>query len=172
MSSKSLDLTTTPCAKCGKTSTENEEMIACDNCDLWYHTRCVGLTVVPKKDKKWFCPVATCQAVLQEYQKQKKALSQKKKADPPTVTLSVTPSIPSSVEEKLKQMEAERKRLEAEMDAECLLREKEIEMKNALKERRMRMNRGTAGKGRASQPDEEDGSRVPREDVQDRETVG
>ncbi|KXJ67760.1 hypothetical protein RP20_CCG014898 [Aedes albopictus] len=121
-------------------------MIACDGCDRWFHIRCVGLTTAPKKDKKWFCKEATCQAVFLEYQKQKKASRTKKIAEEfdrlsQKSSDRQPPALSPAVEEKLKAMEAEKKRLEEEMDAELLLREKEMEMKNALKARRMRMER-------------------------------
>ncbi|XP_055522474.1 uncharacterized protein LOC129716664 [Wyeomyia smithii] len=128
MSSKSLDLTATPCEQCGQISTENEAMIACDNCDRWYHTRCVGVNTVPKKDKKWFCPDASCQAVCQEKLKKTR---EKKNATP----------IPPTVAEKLKAMEAERKRKEEEMEAEWLIKQKELEINNALKEKQMHLER-------------------------------
>ncbi|XP_058837537.1 uncharacterized protein LOC131693614 [Topomyia yanbarensis] len=145
MSERSLDLTTTACAECGKTSTRDEKMIACDSCDCWFHIRCVGLTTVPKKDKKWFCKEITCERVFQEYQKQKKASRTKKIAEEydklSTKSTDNRPPlpVPAAVEEKLEAMEIENQRLEEEMDAEMLLKEKEMEMKNALKIRRMRM---------------------------------
>ncbi|XP_053692624.1 uncharacterized protein LOC128741073 [Sabethes cyaneus] len=127
MSSKSLDLTTTPCEQCKQISTENEAMIACDNCDQWYHTRCVGITTMPKKDKKWFCPDDSCQAVYQE-----KLKKNRDKKNP-------TP-IPPTVAEKLKAMDAERKGKEEEMEAEWMIKQKEIEINNALKEKQMRLD--------------------------------
>jgi cellobiose-specific phosphotransferase system component IIA len=41
---------------CKKDSDDN--MVSCDNCEMWYHFKCVGL---PNKDIKnnWFCPFCT-----------------------------------------------------------------------------------------------------------------
>ncbi|XP_058828874.1 uncharacterized protein LOC131688562 [Topomyia yanbarensis] len=146
MSESNMDFTMTPCEACGKVSTQNEEMIACDSCERWYHSRCVEVTVATKKDTKWFCPEDGCQAVSQSYQKQKKANRSKKNTEESDRSSAKSlerqpPTLPPSVAAKIRAMEAEKKRLEEEMDAECLLREKEIEMKNALKERRMRLDR-------------------------------
>ncbi|XP_062558024.1 uncharacterized protein LOC134222897 [Armigeres subalbatus] len=146
MSESKMDFTTTPCEACGELSTQDEEMIGCDSCEHWFHSRCVEVTAAAKKDKKWFCPEGVCQAVSQAYQKQKKS-SRSRKAPEDSDRASVKsnepllPALPSSVEERIRAMDAEKKRLEEEMDAERLIREKELEIKNALKERRMVMER-------------------------------
>lgn len=126
MSSKSLDMTTTPCEQCKQVLTENEAMIACDNCDRWFHLRCVGLTTVPRK---WFCSDASCQVVCQE--KLKKNRDKKNPTAPPHPTVA----------EKLKAMEAERKSKEEEMEAEWFIKQKEMEINNALQEKRRRLER-------------------------------
>ncbi|XP_062551647.1 uncharacterized protein LOC134216878 [Armigeres subalbatus] len=146
MSESKMDFTTTPCEACGELSTQDEEMIGCDSCEHWFHSRCVEVTAAAKKDKKWFCPEGVCQAVSQAYQKQKKS-SRSRKAPEDSDRASVKsnepllPALPSSVEERIRAMDAEKKRLEEEMDAERVIREKELEIKNALKERRMVMER-------------------------------
>ncbi|XP_055622871.1 uncharacterized protein LOC129766371 [Toxorhynchites rutilus septentrionalis] len=35
---------------------KKEDMVACDECDRWFHISCVGLTYLPKKDERWVCP--------------------------------------------------------------------------------------------------------------------
>jgi len=37
-----------------RSSREDEEMVACDSCDEWFHISCLGLKRVPKS-KNWFC---------------------------------------------------------------------------------------------------------------------
>ncbi|KAH3716299.1 hypothetical protein DPMN_059018 [Dreissena polymorpha] len=50
------------CYKCGKAYTENEEWIACDICNKWYHRRCCGLSSLTKwkyytkVNRKFCCP--------------------------------------------------------------------------------------------------------------------
>ena len=32
-----------------------DDMVACDECELWYHANCVKLPELPAKDKRWIC---------------------------------------------------------------------------------------------------------------------
>ncbi|XP_058464571.1 uncharacterized protein LOC131438509 [Malaya genurostris] len=146
MSESNLDFTMTPCEACGEISTQNEEMIACDNCERWYHTRCVDVTAADKKGKKWFCPEDVCQAASQDYQKRKKMSRSKNNAeDSDSLTTKSGerqhPPVSPSLQNKIKEMEVEKKRLEEEMDAEYLLKVKELELRKSMREKKMRLER-------------------------------
>ena len=32
-----------------------DDMVACDECELWYHLKCVKLPKFPAKDQRWIC---------------------------------------------------------------------------------------------------------------------
>lgn len=68
-----LDLTETPCAECDEVSTENEEMICCDGCQQWFHSRCVGVTADANKEAKWYCAGEVCQKKKKKNSRTKKS---------------------------------------------------------------------------------------------------
>ncbi|RUS13318.1 hypothetical protein BC937DRAFT_95508 [Endogone sp. FLAS-F59071] len=39
-------------------------MVACDNCEVWFHGRCVGVTAIAE-DEKWFCPRCKTKGTVQ-----------------------------------------------------------------------------------------------------------
>lgn len=39
-------------------------MVACDNCEVWFHGRCVGVTAIAE-DEKWFCPRCKAKGIVQ-----------------------------------------------------------------------------------------------------------
>lgn len=147
--SEPMEFTQTPCTACGQISTENEEMVGCENCDQWYHFRCVGVTTeMMRKEKKWFCSETTCQETAVEYRKNEKGKKSKqiikstdesdresKKSDRQSVL---------TIEQRLKSMEKNQKLMEKEVEAEWLLKEKEMnfrcdmEKKKLIMERKMR----------------------------------
>lgn len=43
------------CPACSVAYADGVDMIACDNCDVWYHFACVGITQAPPADEKWYC---------------------------------------------------------------------------------------------------------------------
>ncbi|XP_055623158.1 uncharacterized protein LOC129766604 [Toxorhynchites rutilus septentrionalis] len=129
-----MDFTLTPCAACNKTSSENEGMVGCDSCSRWFHYRCVGVTAVVKKEKKWFCSDAACQEMAIKYQTKKPP----KKSSTRSTTKS--DAVPTQ-EEKLKAMEEEFKRKMQELEFERIIKEKEMEFKLALQERKLQMEK-------------------------------
>ncbi|XP_055522378.1 uncharacterized protein LOC129716568 [Wyeomyia smithii] len=125
-----LDLTQTPCAACGEISTSNEGMVGCDGCESWYHNRCVGIVDETKLDKRWFCTAESCKALALKYRKEKEIKRGKGSG-------KKNPEIAKSVEQQLKEMEENRKRLEQEMEAEAVLKRNEREIKRALEQKRL-----------------------------------
>jgi len=50
-----------PCVKCKKVYDGVNDMICCDNCDVWAHVRCAGLLKIPPDNTNYYC--ATCIAL-------------------------------------------------------------------------------------------------------------
>ncbi|XP_052565036.1 uncharacterized protein LOC128093168 [Culex pipiens pallens] len=124
MADENPDFTETPCSTCNTVSTEDELMVGCDSCKLWFHARCVNLNPADKKSgKKWYCPDKDCQ-------KKKKT---KKSVEVPL-------PLPPELQEKLKALEETRKRMEAEQEMGRILKEKELEMAVYLQERQMKID--------------------------------
>ena len=46
------------CPTCGEKD-NGSPMIACDDCDAWYHWVCVGIQVAPAEDVDWYCRSCT-----------------------------------------------------------------------------------------------------------------
>lgn len=137
-----MEFTQTPCAACGNISTEDEEMVCCESCNRWSHSRCVGLTAAAKKEKKWYCNEAACQVAAKEYQKKKKKSGRGRKDTDESDRSSVKSDCPlTSSELLLKEMEENQARLEREFEAECKLREKEMIFKIALEEKKLRFEK-------------------------------
>jgi hypothetical protein len=40
---------------CGTTDDDGERMIACDACEVWMHTRCVGIVDSAGTPRRWTC---------------------------------------------------------------------------------------------------------------------
>lgn len=47
------------CRLCENPNEAQPFMIACDECDRWFHLGCVNLTERPKKSDTWLCPRCT-----------------------------------------------------------------------------------------------------------------
>lgn len=46
-----------PCPMCGRSYTQKEFWIACDNCDTWYCGRCAKMNAIKaERTKQWHCP--------------------------------------------------------------------------------------------------------------------
>ncbi|XP_038117142.1 uncharacterized protein LOC119769264 [Culex quinquefasciatus] len=124
MADENPDFTKTPCSTCKEVSTEDELMVGCDSCKLWFHTRCVNFNPADKKSgKKWYCPDKDCQ-------KKKKT---KKSVEVPL-------PVPPELQEKLDALEETRKRAEAEQEMTRVLKEKEFELAAYLEERQMKID--------------------------------
>ncbi|XP_058456571.1 uncharacterized protein LOC131433969 [Malaya genurostris] len=139
-STPSLDLTTTPCGICGP-STCDEQMIGCDGCSKWFHSRCVGVNVDSIPDK-WYCQSKACQKQAQEYlQKVKDPKEQAggQKVDELDETVGFSIKSSSSVENRIKALEEKQKQQTEELDAEIWLQQKERKMQRALKRKKMEM---------------------------------
>ena len=52
-----------PCIECNKTVRRNQEVIACNNCELWSHRKCSGLSkshlTLTSAEEPWRCTVCT-----------------------------------------------------------------------------------------------------------------
>ncbi|XP_053699157.1 uncharacterized protein LOC128746133 [Sabethes cyaneus] len=136
--SEFLDLIMTPCGICGP-STCDEEMIGCDGCAKWFHSRCVGVTEdsVPEK---WYCHSKACQ---QEYQKQQKD-SQRQTRGKKTAEESDKPSDTvrkgtSGIEQRMKELEEKRKRQDKELEAEMQLQQMERRMQRDFERKKLEM---------------------------------
>ncbi|XP_053686221.1 uncharacterized protein LOC128735757 [Sabethes cyaneus] len=133
-----LDLTTTPCGVCGP-STRDEQMISCDGCAEWFHSRCVGVAEdsVPEK---WYCQNRACQQEYQKQQKDAKRQARGKKAadesDKPSDTLREGTS---ATEQRMKELEEQRKRQEEELEAEMQLKKMERRMQRDIERKRLEM---------------------------------
>ncbi|XP_062707101.1 uncharacterized protein LOC115264963 [Aedes albopictus] len=126
-----LDFTETPCAACDDVSTENEKMIGCDGCQLWFHLRCVGVSVEEaEKKKKWYCADDKCQ------QAKKKRKNPVKKNGDESDRSSVKSDATLTLEQKLKAMEESQVRMEQELDAEIVLKRKEKEIQRSIERKR------------------------------------
>lgn len=69
-------------------------MIGCDSCDSWYHFKCVGISVEPRKEEVWIC--ADCRRVKPK----KKGDSKVSKAAPVVQTYRSSSDVSSSVPRK------------------------------------------------------------------------
>ncbi|XP_065094567.1 uncharacterized protein LOC135715082 [Ochlerotatus camptorhynchus] len=135
-----LNLTETPCGICGP-STCAEEMIGCDGCSEWFHSRCVGISE-GKSMKKWYCQSKACQEKAQEYQKQKDAKKQarsKKQTDESDKSSVNSRLGASSVEAKVRALEERQKKQYEELAVELQLRKKEREMQRAFESKKMEL---------------------------------
>ncbi|XP_053686396.1 uncharacterized protein LOC128735940 [Sabethes cyaneus] len=142
------NFTLTPCSSCGNTSEIDEGMVACDNCDMWFHYRCVRETEESlQHQEKWFCPSETCKKTGEEYLK--KADDASKGAKPKKLPVPDEQSDKSStksdrqpistLDKKLKALEKEQKTKEKEIEMERVLREKRMQMDRTLKEKQLQM---------------------------------
>ncbi|KAL3083335.1 hypothetical protein niasHS_011137 [Heterodera schachtii] len=43
------------CPTCSVAYVEGQEMVACDDCDRWYHWGCVGILIPPPEKAQWYC---------------------------------------------------------------------------------------------------------------------
>uniref|UniRef100_A0A914HHC8 PHD-type domain-containing protein n=1 Tax=Globodera rostochiensis TaxID=31243 RepID=A0A914HHC8_GLORO len=43
------------CPTCSVAYVEGQEMVACDDCDRWYHWGCVGILIPPPERAQWYC---------------------------------------------------------------------------------------------------------------------
>ncbi|XP_055522556.1 DNA ligase 1-like [Wyeomyia smithii] len=107
-------------------------MVGCNGCESWYHNRCVGIIDESKLDKIWFCTSESCRALALKYRKEKEAKKGKGSGKKNPEDSGV-----KSVEQRLKEMEEEQKRLEKEMETEAMLKRKEREIKRALEQKRL-----------------------------------
>ncbi|XP_055542734.1 inner centromere protein A-like [Wyeomyia smithii] len=136
-----LDLTATPCGICGP-STCDEQMICCDSCMKWFHSRCVGVAEdsIPEK---WYCQSKACQQQAQEYQKQyKEARKQargKKTPDEFEKSSSTLRKSTSSVEQRMKELEERQKRQNEELEAEMRLQQMEKRMQREFEKKKLEM---------------------------------
>lgn len=58
-----------------------DNMVACDECDRWYHIRCAKLTRMPTAEETWIC--VKCMTNQEKWQKQG-AAAEKQNASPST----------------------------------------------------------------------------------------
>ncbi|XP_062557012.1 WD repeat-containing protein 87-like [Armigeres subalbatus] len=150
----------TACGSCGTTSEVDEQMIGCDNCDRWFHTRCVGVTAEAAKENKWFCPSTECQQQYSEYLKKLEKEEKKKKSSKKNKAVgeefdrasnksskSVNDS-GSELEKRLKELEDEQQAKERKMEIEMIILQKRIEMETALKEKKMKLENAIRAKQR------------------------
>ncbi|XP_058823003.1 uncharacterized protein LOC131684292 [Topomyia yanbarensis] len=132
-SASQMDLTSTPCGICGP-STCDEQMIGCDGCLKWFHTRCVGVKEDSIPDK-WYCQSKACRKQAQEYQQKRKDAKRRESDKSSVGTLAGT----SSVEQRLKALEEKQKRQTEELEAEMMLQQKERMMQRAFERKKMEM---------------------------------
>ncbi|XP_062539012.1 uncharacterized protein LOC134207306 [Armigeres subalbatus] len=136
-----LNLTETPCEICDP-STHDEEMVGCDGCSGWFHSRCVGI-VEGNLPKKWFCPSDACQEMAKESQKKKTAKKHQtrsqREADESDKSSKNAYLAVSSVEAKVRALEERQKRQMEELEVEMQLRKKEKEMQRALERKKIEM---------------------------------
>ncbi|XP_058827968.1 uncharacterized protein LOC131687894 [Topomyia yanbarensis] len=132
-SASQMDLTSTPCGICGP-STCDEQMIDCDGCLKWFHTRCLGVKEDSIPDK-WYCQSKACRKQAQEYQQKRKDAKRRESDKSSVGTLAGT----SSVEQRLKALEEKQKRQTEEMEAEMMLQQKERMMQRAFERKKMEM---------------------------------
>ncbi|XP_055522525.1 uncharacterized protein LOC129716715 [Wyeomyia smithii] len=125
-----LNFTQTPCAACEQISTTNESMIGCDGCESWYHCRCVGITAGMRLEEKWFCDRETCKALAYKNEKEKGA---KRK----NTSKKIASDSERAVQQRLKEMKENQKRLEVAMEAELMLKKRERQLKRTLEKKRM-----------------------------------
>lgn len=156
-----MNLTMTPCEICGP-STINEEMVGCDGCEKWFHSRCVGGVDVPKS-AKWYCKSAVCQQLAQENKKQLKEVTKKQSKSRKNTDDSEKPLVDSakgafSMEQKLKALKEKQKQMEDELEAKIKLKQMEKRMMLAMEKRRIEMERKL-------QAEDEEEQRVMREEV-------
>ncbi|XP_055634192.1 uncharacterized protein LOC129774475 [Toxorhynchites rutilus septentrionalis] len=135
------DMTTTSCGACGLVSEVNERMVCCDNCDVWYHYRCVGVTAAVESQEKWYCPEEDCQNQKKLDEETSKTGTKKKTAEDISDKSSLRSDgkSGSSLERELRALEKERKKKELEMSNERVLWEKRMEMNRILQEQRIKM---------------------------------
>ena len=65
---------------CGTWDDDGERMIACDVCEVWMHTRCVGISDAQGTPRKWTC--GECNAEAQRTTEKAKA-AERAKPEPP-----------------------------------------------------------------------------------------
>ncbi|XP_065079903.1 uncharacterized protein LOC135702786 [Ochlerotatus camptorhynchus] len=137
------NFTTTACGGCGSVSDEDEGMVCCDKCNVWYHYRCVGVTEDVESDAKWYCPEEDCQSQKKlDAESSKTGAKKKKKTTNDNSDKSSVKSdgrSGSSMERQLKALEKERKKKEQELKIERVLMEKRMEIDRILQEQRIEM---------------------------------
>ncbi|XP_062553708.1 uncharacterized protein LOC134218650 [Armigeres subalbatus] len=136
-----LNLTETPCEICGP-STHDEEMVGCDGCSGWFHSRCVGIAE-GNLPKKWFCPSDACQEMAKESQKKKTVKKHQtrsqREADESDKSSKNAYLAVSSVEAKVRALEERQKQQMEELEVEMQLRKKKKEMQRALERKKAEM---------------------------------
>ncbi|XP_062542484.1 uncharacterized protein LOC134210455 [Armigeres subalbatus] len=136
-----LNLTETPCEICGP-STHDEEMVGCDGCSGWFHSRCVGIAE-GNFPKKWFCPSDACQEMAKESQKKKTVKKHQtrsqREADESDKSSKNAYLAVSSVEAKVRALEERQKQQMEELEVEMQLRKKKKEMQRALERKKAEM---------------------------------
>ncbi|XP_062535635.1 uncharacterized protein LOC134204849 [Armigeres subalbatus] len=135
----SLDYTETACSICGP-STQDEEMVRCDGCSGWFHSRCLGI-VEGNLPKRWFCLSEACQEMAKESQKKKTVKKHQtrsqKEADDSDKSSTNAHLVASSVEAKVRALEERQKRQMEKLEVEMQLRKKEKEMQRALERKKV-----------------------------------
>ncbi|XP_053699075.1 DNA ligase 1-like [Sabethes cyaneus] len=120
------------------------DMVQCDNCELWAHYSCAGVTeAVMEQD--WNC--ITCTNALQVPKTRKaarngakKTTGQKAKSDAGSSVGSISEGA-GTLEDSLKKLEMEQRAKEKAFEEEMVLREKRLEMEKVLHEKRQQMEK-------------------------------
>ncbi|XP_065087297.1 uncharacterized protein LOC135709035 [Ochlerotatus camptorhynchus] len=137
------NFTKTACGGCESVSDEDEGMVCCDKCNVWYHYRCVGVTEEVESDAKWYCPEEDCQSQKKlDAESSKTGAKKKKKTTDDNSDKSSVKSdgrSGSSMERQLRALEKERKKKEQELKNERVLMEKRMEIDRILQEQRIEM---------------------------------
>ena len=74
-----LDQWTVRCV-CGTTDDDGERMIACDSCEVWMHTRCVGIVDSAGTPRRWTCLECEAEAAAEAAKAAKAAKASGKQA--------------------------------------------------------------------------------------------
>jgi hypothetical protein len=85
-----LDQWTVRC-ECGTTDDDGERMIACDACEVWMHTRCVGISDAQGTPRRWTC--RDCEEEARREAAKPAAKAPKKEPEPPKPKLKPPPVV-------------------------------------------------------------------------------